>query len=81
MTTVQVATRVPKEIKEQAALITSQYGLALSDVMRMFLTRIAKEKRIGLDISKPSISNFDELHPEYQDFIDDVSEIYTHEPR
>ncbi|MDR2956800.1 MAG: type II toxin-antitoxin system RelB/DinJ family antitoxin [Coriobacteriales bacterium] len=79
--TIQVATRVPVEIKEQASLVASEYGLGLSDAVRMFVTRIAKEKRIPLDISNPlaSISSFDKLYPEYQSYINDVAEGYLHE--
>jgi len=76
----QVAARVPVEIKEQAALVVSNYGLGLGDAIRMFITRIAKEKRIPLDISTPMtpIASFDQVHPEYQDYINDVSEGYQH---
>ena len=79
--TVQVAARVPVEVKEQATAVVSEYGLGLGDAVRMFVTRIAKEKRVPLDISTPvaSISNFDQLHPEYQSYIDEVATGYLHE--
>ena len=79
--TTQVAARVPIEIKEQAALVTKEYGLGLSDAVRVFVTRIAKEKRIPLDISRPlvSISEFDSAHPEYQAYIDNIAQDYLHE--
>ncbi|MCL2756836.1 MAG: type II toxin-antitoxin system RelB/DinJ family antitoxin [Coriobacteriia bacterium] len=79
--TTQVATRVPVEIREQATLVVSEYGLGLSDAVRMFVTRIAKEKRIPLDISTPlaSISSFDQNHPEYQDYINEIAEGYLYE--
>jgi len=78
----QVAARVPVEIKEQASAVVGAYGLGLGDAVRMFVTRIAMEKRIPLDISTPigvSISRFDQVHPEYQDYINDVAEEYLHE--
>jgi addiction module RelB/DinJ family antitoxin len=79
--TTQIAARVPLEIKEQASVVAGEYGLGLGDVVRMFVTRIAKEKRIPLDISTPltSISNFDQIHPEYQDYINTVAEEYLYE--
>jgi addiction module RelB/DinJ family antitoxin len=79
--TIQVAARVPVEIKEQASAVTNAYGLGLGDAVRMFVTRIAKEKRIPLDISTPlvSISSFDQTHPEYQNYIDAVAEEYLYE--
>ena len=79
--TIQVAARVPIEIKEQASLVAGEYGLSLGDAVRMFVTRIAKEQRIPLDISTPlvSINNFDQIHPEYQDYISDISDEYLHE--
>jgi addiction module RelB/DinJ family antitoxin len=81
MRTIQVAARVPKEIRDQAVAVTEEYGLGLSEVVRVFVTRIAKEKRIPLDISKPviSIAQFDALYPEYQEFANEVSEEYLHE--
>jgi addiction module RelB/DinJ family antitoxin len=79
--TIQVAARVPVEIKEQASAVTSAYGLGLGDAVRMFVTRIAKEKRIPLDISTPLVPlpTFDQAHPEYQAYIDAVAEEYLHE--
>jgi addiction module RelB/DinJ family antitoxin len=81
--TTQVAARVPFEIKKQASLVVNEYGLGLSDAVRMFVTLIAKEKKIPLDINKPivSISNFDSAYPEYQGYIDDVAEEYRYEER
>jgi len=79
--TIQVAARVPLEVKEQAAAVVSEYGLGLSDAVRMFITRIAKEKRIPLDIGSPmvSISTFDHLYPEYQHYINTIAEEYLYE--
>ena len=79
--TTQVAARVPVEVKEQATVVVNEYGLGLSDAVRMFVTRIAKEKRIPLDISTPlaSISDFDQIHPEYQNYINEIAGEYLHE--
>ena len=78
----QIAARVPVEIKEQASEVVSAYGLGLGDAVRMFVTRIAMEKRIPIDITRPvgvSISHFDQSHPEYQDYINEIAEDYLHE--
>jgi len=79
--TTQVAARVPVEIKEQASAVVSEYGLGLGDAVRMFVTSIAREKRIPLDISTPvaTISNFDQMYPEYQHYINAVAEEYLYE--
>ena len=79
--TVQVAARVPLEVKEQASIVVSEYGLGLGDAVRMFITSIAREKRIPLDISTPvaSIFNFDQIYPEYQSYINAVAEEYLYE--
>ncbi|MDR0459678.1 MAG: type II toxin-antitoxin system RelB/DinJ family antitoxin [Coriobacteriales bacterium] len=79
--TIQVAARVPVEIKEQASLVAGEYGLSLGDAVRMFVTRIAKEQRIPLDINSPlaSIKDFDQMHPEYQAYINAISDEYLHE--
>jgi addiction module RelB/DinJ family antitoxin len=81
MKTIQVAARVPVDIKDEAALVVSEYGLGLSDVVKVFITRIAKEHRIPLDISKPviSISQLDSTYPEYQELINEISREYLYE--
>jgi antitoxin component of RelBE/YafQ-DinJ toxin-antitoxin module len=62
-------------------MVTREYGLGLSEVIRAFVTRIAKERRIPLDISVPvvPIDQFDRLYPEYQEFINEVAEEYRYE--
>jgi addiction module RelB/DinJ family antitoxin len=81
MKTIQVAARVPVQVRDEAASVVGEYGLGLSDVVKIFVTRIAKEHRIPLDISKPvvSITQFDSVFPEYQSFIDDIAEDYLYE--
>jgi len=60
--TVQVAARVEPNIKEAAAKVAAEFGLDLSTAIKIFVTRIAKERRIPVDISKPAISlNGDEF--------------------
>jgi DNA-damage-inducible protein J len=60
--TVQVAARVEPSIKAAAAKVAAEFGLDLSTAIKIFVTRIAKEQRIPVDISKPAISlNGDEF--------------------
>ncbi len=67
--TVQVAARVEPSIKEKASQITAEFGLDLSTAIKMFVTRIAKERRIPLEISKPVVSlNGDEFETDQKYF-------------
>jgi DNA-damage-inducible protein J len=60
--TVQVAARVEPKVKEAASKVVAEFGLDLSTTIKMFITRIAKEQRIPMDISKPAFSlNGDEF--------------------
>jgi DNA-damage-inducible protein J len=60
--TVQVTARVDPNIKDAASRVAEEFGLDLSTTIKMFITRIAKERRIPMDISKPVISlNGDEF--------------------
>jgi addiction module RelB/DinJ family antitoxin len=52
-TLVQVASRVPPDIKQMANEVVRGYGLDLSSAIRMFVTQIAREKRIPVNISEP----------------------------
>jgi len=56
MSTIQVAARVDGKIKKEATKVSKEYGLNLSDAIKMFVVRIAKEKRIPLRIDRPTVS-------------------------
>nr|CDL67020.1 unnamed protein product [uncultured bacterium] len=45
-----VQARINREIKNQAAEVLANMGLTISDVMRILLTRVAKEKTLPLEI-------------------------------
>jgi DNA-damage-inducible protein J len=49
-----VRVRIDPVLKEEAALVLDSLGLTISDVMRMTLTRIAREKALPLELSRPS---------------------------
>jgi addiction module RelB/DinJ family antitoxin len=67
--TVQVAARVESNIKETAAKVAAEFGLDLSTAIKIFVTRIAKERRIPVDISKPIFSlNGDEFKSDTEYF-------------
>ena len=67
--TVQVAARVEPNIKEAASKVVAEFGLDLSTTIKIFVTRIAKEQRIPVDISKPVISlNGDEFENDTEYF-------------
>ncbi|GAB2024894.1 type II toxin-antitoxin system RelB/DinJ family antitoxin [Lactovum odontotermitis] len=51
MENVQVSTRVSKEIKEAAQRVYERQGLDISVVIKMLLTKTAREGRIPLDIT------------------------------
>lgn len=46
MANVQIATRVPEEVKREAERVTSEIGIDLTDTIRVFVTQIAKEQKV-----------------------------------
>jgi addiction module RelB/DinJ family antitoxin len=54
--TVQVATRLDKEIREKAERVVSAQGLNLNDCLRIFITKIANEQRIPIRIDNRVVS-------------------------
>jgi DNA-damage-inducible protein J len=48
-----VRSRISLEVKEKAAAVLEEMGLTVSDVMRIVLTRVAKEEALPFDL-KPS---------------------------
>lgn len=49
-----VRVRIDPVLKEEAALVLDSLGLTISDVMRMTLTRIAREKALPLELTLPN---------------------------
>ncbi len=49
-----VRVRIDPALKEEAALVLDSLGLTISDVMRMTLTRIAREKGLPLELARPN---------------------------
>jgi DNA-damage-inducible protein J len=48
-----VRSRISAEVKEKAAAVLEEMGLTVSDVMRIVLTRVAKENALPFDL-KPN---------------------------
>ena len=46
-----VRSRVSAEVKEQATAVLEDLGLSVSDLMRIVLTRVAKEGTIPFDLN------------------------------
>jgi len=47
----KIQARVPDEIQDIANLVIKSTGLTVSDVVRMFMTRIATDKALPLDLN------------------------------
>lgn len=49
-----VRARIDPALKEDAAIVLDSLGLTISDVMRMMLTRIAREKSLPIELTRPN---------------------------
>ena len=49
-----IQARVDNEIKAQAAVVLADMGLTVSDAVRILLTRVAREKRMPLELMTPN---------------------------
>lgn len=49
-----VRARIDPSLKEDAAVVLDSLGLTISDVMRMMLTRIAREKALPIELTRPN---------------------------
>jgi DNA-damage-inducible protein J len=50
-----VRARIDEALKEEAALVLANMGLTVSDVVRIVLTKIAKEKALPFEMRVPNI--------------------------
>lgn len=53
-TTAFVRARIDEKIKDEAATVLAEMGLTVSDVVRMTLTRVAKDKALPLELRIPN---------------------------
>ena len=49
-----VRTRIDQNVKDDATAVLDSLGLTVSDVMRMMLTRIAREKALPIELTRPN---------------------------
>ncbi len=49
-----VRARIDEKIRDEAAIVLAEMGLTVSDVVRMTLTRVAKDKALPLDLRIPN---------------------------
>jgi len=50
----KIQARVPDEIQEIATTVIRSTGLTVSDAVRMFMTRIATDRALPLDLFRPN---------------------------
>ena len=48
-----VRARIDEKLKEEAAAVLADMGLTVSDVVRIVLTKVAKEKALPFEMSVP----------------------------
>jgi len=49
-----IRARIDQGLRDDAAAVLDELGLTISDVMRMTLTRIAREKAIPFELTQPN---------------------------
>jgi len=54
MNTTLVRARIDQALKDEAASVLAEMGLTVSDVVRIALTKIAKEKALPFDMRVPN---------------------------
>jgi len=54
MSTTLVRARIDQALKDEAASVLAEMGLTVSDVVRITLTKIAKEKALPFDMRVPN---------------------------
>jgi len=54
MTSTFVRARVDEKVRDEAAEVLAEFGLTVSDVVRMTLTRVAKDRAVPLELKLPN---------------------------
>lgn len=52
--TAVVRARVTEDVKEEASAVAAEMGLTLSDILRLTLTRVAKDRALPFDVRVPN---------------------------
>ncbi|WP_074380637.1 type II toxin-antitoxin system RelB/DinJ family antitoxin [Bartonella doshiae] len=50
----KIQARIPDEVQEIASAVIKSTGLTVSDAVRMFMTRIARDRALPLDLFQPN---------------------------
>jgi len=56
-----VRARINEEIKKEASIVLSEIGLTISDVFRMLLIRVAREKSLPFEPLIPNIKTIEAI--------------------
>ncbi|OLL50132.1 type II toxin-antitoxin system RelB/DinJ family antitoxin [Bartonella henselae] len=51
----KIQARIPDEVQEVASAVIKSTGLTVSDAVRMFMTRIARDRALPLDLFQPNL--------------------------
>ena len=49
-----VRARISEDIKDEAAAVLAELGLSLSDLIRMTITRVARDRAVPFDLKLPN---------------------------
>ena len=49
-----VRARIDEKLKDEAAEVLAEFGLTVSDIVRMTLTRVAKDRAVPLELKVPN---------------------------
>jgi DNA-damage-inducible protein J len=49
-----VRARIDEKVRDEAAEVLAEFGLTVSDVVRMTLTRVAKDRAVPLELKLPN---------------------------
>ena len=81
---VTVSARIDDQTKQAADYYLSQLGLSTSAAINVFFKQIVNYRGLPFPVRLPdavSIRDFNTVHPEYQELIDDISKEYLYETR
>ncbi len=77
-----VRARIDEKIKDEAAAVLAEMGLTVSDVVRMTLTRVARDKALPLELKIPNaetraaIAEANELIKAHEARFSDAQELF-----
>ena len=54
MATTFVRARIDEKLKDEASEVLAEFGLTVSDIVRMTLTRVAKDQAVPLELKVPN---------------------------